>query len=122
MNTPQDRANRIAGWSTRGRDLFWIMSMLVVVNLVILLLIGAGYETTFIPATVLLVFLTIMGILGGIDAMDDIAAVAADADEEERKTKSHARFEATMWVPFKVMLAAGFGLTALGQLYAMWFA
>ena len=51
MNTPQDRANRIAGWSTRGRDLFWIMSMLVVVNLVILLLIGAGYDTTFIPAT-----------------------------------------------------------------------
>lgn len=122
MNTAQDRANRIAGWGTRGRDLLWIMTMVTVVNLVVLGLIGAGFEATYIPATILLAFLTIMGILGGIDAMDDIAAVAEDADDEERKTKSHARFEATMWMPFKVLLAGGFGLTALGQFYVMWFA
>ena len=122
MNTPQDRANRIAGWSARGRDLFWIMSLVVVANLVVLGLVGAGYSAAFIPASVLLVFLTIMGILGGIDAMDDIAAVADDADEEEQKTQSHARFVATQWGPFKGLLVAGFGLTAIGQLYAMWFA
>ena len=84
MNTPRDRANRIMAWGTRGRDLLWIMSMVLVSHVLALSLIGAGYESTFIPLSIFLVFFTVLGIVS-LDAMDDIAAVADDADEEERK-------------------------------------
>ena len=120
MNTAQDRANRIMAWGTRGRDLLWIMSMVLIMHLVIFGLIGAGFSETYIPVTVFLVLFTILGILGSIDAMDDVAGVAEDADEEERKTVSHKRFIATQWMGFKVLIGLGFGLTALAELWVMW--
>ncbi len=120
MNTSQDRTNRIMAWGTRGRDLLWIMSMVLVMHIVVFGLIGAGFTATFIPATVFLVFFSVLGIMGSIDAMDDIAAVADDADDEERKTVSHKRFVETQWMGFKVLIALGFGLTALAELWVMW--
>ena len=50
----------------------------------------------------------------------DIAAVAEDADEEERKTVGHKRFVNTAWMPFKVLIALGFGLTAIAELWVIW--
>ena len=122
MNTPQDRANRIAGWTARGRDLLWIMSMVVVSHLVVLSLIGAQYSSAYIPLSVFLVFMTIMGIMGSLDAMDDIAAASLDADEEEKKTESWKRFNETQWGAFKGLLVIWFGGTALAELYVMWLA
>ena len=122
MNTPQDRANRIAGWTARGRDLLWIMSMIVVSHLFVLSLIGAQYSSAYIPLSVFLVFMTIMGIMGSLDAMDDIAAAALDADEEEKKTESWKRFNETQWGAFKGLLIIWFGGTALAELYVMWLA
>ena len=120
MNTPQDRGNRIAAWGTRGRDLLWIMTMLVVTNLVTFALIGAGYQAVYLPVTVFIVLMTLLGVMGCLDAMDDIAAVAEDADEEERQTVAHKRFVDTQWMGFKVLIALGFGLTALANIAVMW--
>lgn len=122
MNTVQDRANRINAWSTRGRDLLWLFSMIIVSHLAILTLIGLQLTNAFIPLSIYIVFLTIMGIMGCIDAMDDIAAVADDADEEEKKTKAWKRFDDTQWRAFKGLLIGWFGLTALAELYVMWLA
>ena len=120
MNTPQDRANRIMAWGTRGRDLLWIMTMVLISHVLALSLIGAGFEASFIPLSIFLVLFSILGIMGSLDAMDDIAAVAEDADEEERKTVGHKRFVNTAWMPFKVLIALGFGLTAIAELWVMW--
>ena len=120
MNTPQDRANRIMAWGTRGRDLLWIMTMVLISHVLTLSLIGAGFEASFIPLSIFLVFFSILGIMGSLDAMDDIAAVAEDADEEERKTVGHKRFVNTAWMPFKVLISLGFGLTAIAELWVMW--
>ena len=60
--------------------------------------------------------------MGCIDAMDDIAAVADDADDEERQTKAWKRFDQTQWGAFKTLLIGWFGLTALAELYVMWLA
>ena len=81
---------------------------------------GGGCAGTYTPVAVLVVRFTILGILGSIDAMDDVAGVAEDADEEERKTVSHKRFIATQWMGFKVLIGLGFGLTALAELWVMW--
>ncbi|MGB0785770.1 MAG: hypothetical protein ACPGRH_06390 [Alphaproteobacteria bacterium] len=120
MNTPQDRANRIMAWGTRGRDLLWIMTMILISHVLALSLIGAGYESTYLPLTVFLVFFTILGIMGSFDAMDDIKAVADDADNEERGTAAHKRFMDTPWLPFKALIFLGFALTALAELWVMW--
>ncbi len=120
MNTPQDRANRIAMWTARGRDLLWIMSMVVVSHLVVFALIGTGYSSIYIPLTIFVVFMSIMGIMGSLDAMDDIATAALDADEDEKKTKAWKRFSETQWGAFKGLLALWFGGTALAELYVMW--
>ena len=122
MNTVQDRANRINAWSTRGRDLLWLFTMIIVSHLAILTIIGLQLSNAFIPLSIYIVFLTIMGIMGCIDAMDDIAAVADDADEEEKKTKAWKRFDDTQWGAFKGLFIGWFGLTALAELYVMWLA
>ena len=122
MNTSQDRANRISSWSTRGRDLLWIMTTIIISHLVIISIIGFELENAFIPASVYLVFMTLMGIMGSLDAMDDIAIQAHDADDEEKQTKAWKRFNETQWSGFKGLLIGWFGLTALSELYVMWVA
>ena len=121
MNTAYDRANRIAGWSARGRDLLWIMSMIILSHLVIFAIIGAGWNDVFLPISVYIIFMTIMGIMGAIDGMNDIASIAKDADEEEKKTHAWKRFDETQWGAFKGLLVIWFGLTAISELYIMWF-
>ena len=120
MNTVNDRANRINAWSTRGRDLLWLFTMIILSHLAILAIIGLQLKAAFIPLSIFIVFLTIMGIMGCIDAMDDIAAVAADADDEEKKTKAWKRFDETQWGAFKGLLIGWFGLTATAELYVIW--
>lgn len=122
MNTVQDRTNRIYTWSTRGRDLLWLFTLVIVSHLAILTIIGLQLTNAFIPLSIYIVFLTIMGIMGCIDAMDDAAAVADDADEEEKKTRAWKRFDNTQWGAFKALLTGWFGLTALAELYVMWLA
>ncbi len=121
MNTAQDRANRISSWSTRGRDLPWIMTILIIAHLVMITLIGFELRDAFIPASVYLVFMTIMGILGSLDAMDDIAVQADDADEEEKQTNAWKRFNETQWGGFKGLIIAWFSLIAIAKIYVMWF-
>ena len=120
MKTSQDRANRIANVSFRGRDLLWIMSIIVVSHLVIFAIIGAGWTSVRIPVSIFIVFMTIMGIMGSLDAMDDIATVGKDADDEEKKTHVWERFNQTQWGAFKGLLVVWFGGTALAELYVMW--
>ena len=120
MNTSQDRANRISSWSARGRDLLWIMTTIIISHLVLITIIGFELTNAFIPASVYLFFMTIMGILGSLDAMDDIAVQAEDADEEEKQTNAWKRFNETQWGGFKGLLIGWFGLTALAELYVMW--
>ena len=119
MNTPQDRANRIMAWGTRGRDLLWIMTMVLISRSYPQPHRG-GLRGVLHSLSIFLVFFSILGIMGSLDAMDDIAAVAEDADEEERKTVGHKRFVNTAWMPFKVLIALGFGLTAIAELWVMW--
>ena len=66
--------------------------------------------------------MTVMGIMGSLGAMDDIATVAKDADDEEKKTHVWERFDKIQWGAFKGLLVVWFGGTALAELYVMWLA
>ena len=69
-----------------------------------------------------IVFMTVMGIMGSLGAMDDIATVAKDAADEEKKTHVWERFDTTQWGAFKGLMVFWFGGTALAELYVMWLA
>ena len=88
MNTSQDRTNRISSWATISSDFFWIMTTIIISHLVIIAIIGFELENDFTPASVYLVFMTIMGTTGRMGAMDDIAVRADNADDEEKQTKA----------------------------------
>jgi len=96
------------------------MSIIVVSHLVIFAIIGAGWTSVCIPVSIFIVFMTVTGIMGSLDAMDDIATVAKDADDEEKKTHVWERFDKIQWGAFKGLLVVWFGGTALAELYVMW--
>ena len=73
MNTAYDRANRISSWSARGRDLLWIMTTIIISHLVLIMILGFELKNAFTPASAYLVFVSIMGIMGSLDAMDNVA-------------------------------------------------
>ncbi|MFL2811911.1 MAG: hypothetical protein ACJ0BV_10565 [Paracoccaceae bacterium] len=122
MNTSQDRANRIAAWSARGRDLLWIITLGFLTQIVVLGIISAGWTTANLAVSVFLIFTTILTITGALDSMDDINAISQDAQPDEAELKAQKRFVDTQWGMFKGLIVAGFGLTAIASLYAMWIA
>ena len=76
MNTAQDRANRIAAVTVRSRDLFWIFSITAVMHFVVFGIIAFGGTAANLPITVFIIFGTIIGIMGSLDCLDDIKALA----------------------------------------------
>ena len=122
MNTSQDRANRIAAWSARSRDLLWIITLGFLMQLVILVIISTGWNTANLAVSVFLIFTSILTITGALDAMDDIKAISQDAQPDETDLKAQKRFVDTQWGMFKGLITIGFGLTALTSLYIMWIA
>ena len=88
MNTSQDRANRIAAWSARSRDLLWIITLGFLTQIVVLGIISAGWTTANLAVSVFLIFTTILTITGALDAMDDINAISQDAQPDEAELKA----------------------------------
>ena len=77
-----------------------------------------GLPDSFIPLSIFLVFFSILGIAGSLDAMVDIAAVAEDAvkrSEDGWPALRQYRVDAV-----QVLIALGFGLTAIAELWVMW--
>ena len=122
MNTSQDRANRIAAWSARSRDLLWIITLGFLTQIVVLGIISAGWTTANLAVSVFLIFTTILTITGALDAMDDINAISQDAQPDEAELKAQKRLVDTQWGMIKGLIVAGFGLTAIASLYLMWIA
>ena len=52
MNTSQDRANRIAAWSARSRDLLWIITLGFLTQIVVIGVISTGWTTANLAVSV----------------------------------------------------------------------
>ena len=120
MNTSQDRANRIAAWSARSRDLLWIITLGFLTQMIIITIISSGWTAGNLAISVFLIFTTILTITGAFDAMDDIKAISQDAQSDESNLHAQKRFVDTQWGMFKGLILVGFGLTALTSLYIIW--
>mgnify|MGYP001159704853 FL=1 len=120
MNTVDDRGNRFFIAQARARDLFWMVSIVAASHLMIFVVIGLAWSAAYLPATIWIVFASILTVMGSFDAMDDLKAVFEDATGDERQTNLWKRTETVQWGAFKGLLGIGAAATVLAEIYAMW--
>ena len=122
MNMEQDKANRISLFSMLMRDILWMVTIGMATHLVIISIISLGLASGSIPLTVVSIFVTVLTIAGGLDKMDNMVANVADTPDSEKDLHVSKYQEAIQWGMFKSLIVGGFGLTAIAELYMMWFA
>ena len=122
MNTVEDRANRIMLSSTISRNLMWQYSVGLIAHLVIITIISAGWDSAYLALTVFTVFVTLLSIAGPLQAMDLWKANIEDSQENEADLRTKKYGDTVQWGKFKGLIVCSLGLTALAEIYLMWFA
>ena len=122
MNVEQDRANRVSLFNSLMRDILWMVTIGMATHVAIITLISLGLANGSLPLTVLAIFVTLLTIAGGLDKMDNMIANVADTPSSEKDLHVTKYGDAVLWGMFKSLIAGGFGLTAIAELYMMWFA
>lgn len=120
MNTEADRDHRQQIGNTRGRDLYWGLTIGIFSNLVTLFIISQGGDlpSIAISAAVLATFIFVM--INSFDCMDDLKANADDMGEEEAASNFGAKFLKAPWGMFKTVVTVIFAVMALTQLDEIW--
>lgn len=120
MNTVADRDRRQQIGNTRGRDLYWGLTIGIFSNLVTLFIISQGGDlpSIAISAAVLATFIFVM--INSFDCMDDLKANADDMGEEEAASNFGAKFLKAPWGMFKTVVTVIFAVMALTQLDEIW--
>ena len=75
----------ISFFTLRGRDLFWNLTLAIIVNLVALTLLSLGYETMLMPLLIMVGLVNLFGLFMAIDAADDFAAMIQDEDGSKKR-------------------------------------
>ena len=122
MNAEQDRANRIGLFNMLMRDILWMVTIGMATHVAIITLISLGLANGSLPLTVLAIFVTFLTIAGGLDKMDNMIANVADTPSSEKDLHVTKYGDMVQWGMFKSLIVGGFGLTAIAELYMMWFA
>jgi hypothetical protein len=122
MNAEQDRANRIGLFNMLMRDILWMVTIGMATHVAIITLISLGLANASLPLTVLTIFVTLLTIAGGLDKMDNMIANVADTPNSEKDLHVTKYGNMVQWGMFKSLIAGGLGLTAVAELYMMWFA
>ena len=119
MNTAADRDRRQQIGATRGRDLYWGMTVGFLSNIATLAILSMGSGLDLAISAVILGTLVFV-LVNSFDCMDDLKANADDMDAEEAASNFGAKFLKAPWGMFKTVVTILFGATALTQLDAIW--
>ena len=115
-----DRDRRASNAYTRGRDLYWTISLGMISNLVTLAIISSIDDTPALAISAVLIATLVFVLVSSFDCMDDLKAIAADVDNEEASTELVAELLGSPWYLFKSLLGISFGAMAVTQLLEMW--
>lgn len=115
-----DRDRRASNAYTRGRDLYWTISLGMISNLVTLAIISSIDDTPALAISAVLVATLVFVLVSSFDCMDDLKAIASDMDDEESATKLGAKLLEAPWYLFKGLLVISFGAMAVTQLLEIW--
>ena len=115
-----DRDRRASNAYTRGRDLYWTISIGMISNLVTLAIISSIDDTPALAVSAVLIATLVFVLVSSFDCMDDLNAIASDMDDEEAATKLGAKLLGARWHLFKGLLVISFGAMAVTQLLEIW--
>lgn len=115
-----DRDRRASNAYTRGRDLYWTISLGMISNLVTLAIISSIDDTPALAISAVLIATLVFVLVSSFDCMDDLKAIASDMDDEESATKLGAKLLEAPWYLFKGLLVISFGAMAVTQLLEIW--
>ena len=115
-----DRDRRASNAYTRGRNLYWTISLGMISNLVTLAIISSIDDTPALAISAVLIATLVFVLVSSFDCMDDLKAIASDMDDEESSTKLGAKLLAAPWYLFKGLLVISFGAMAVTQLLEIW--
>ena len=119
MNTAADRDRRQQIGATRGRDLYWGMTIGVFSNITTLAILSMDGGLDLAISAVIVGTLVFV-LVNSFDCMDDLKANADDMDDDEAKTHFGQKFAKAPWGMFKTLVLLIFGLMALSQLLVIW--
>lgn len=119
MNTAADRDRRQQIGATRGRDLYWGITIGVFSNIATLAILSMDSGLDLAISAMILGTLVFV-LVNSFDCMDDLKANAHDMDDDEEQTHFGQKFAKAPWGMFKTLIALIFGLTALSQLVVIW--
>lgn len=119
MNTAADRDRRQQIGATRGRDLYWGITIGVFSNIATLAILSMDSGLDLAISAMILGTLVFV-LVNSFDCMDDLKANAHDMDDDEAQTQFGQKFAKAPWGMFKTLIALIFGLTALSQLVVIW--
>jgi hypothetical protein len=120
MNTAADRDRRQLIGATRGRDLYWGITIAVFGNLFTLYIISQGGDLPQLAITAAIVGIFVFVMINSFDCMDDLKANIDDLDDDEASTNFGKKFKAAPWGMFKVVITLIFGAIAITQLLEIW--
>ena len=115
-----DRDRRASNAYTRGRDLYWTISLGMISNLVTLAIISSIDDTPALAISAVLIATLVFVLVSSFDCMDDLKAIASDMDDEESSTKLGAKLLRAPWYLFKGLLVISFGAMTVTQLLEIW--
>ena len=111
-----DRDRRASNAYTRGRDLYWTISLGMISNLVTLAIISSIDDTPALAISAVLIATLVFVLVSSFDCMDDLKAIASDMDDEESSTKLGAKLLGAPWYLFSGLLVISFGAMTVTQL------
>ena len=115
-----DRDRRASNAYTRGRDLYWTISLGMISNLVTLAIISSIDDTPALAISAVLIATLVFVLVSSFDCMDDLKAIASDMDDEESSTKLGTKLLGAPWYFFKGLFVISFGAMAVTQLLEIW--
>ena len=94
MNSAADRDRRQFIGSTRGRDLYWGITIAVFGNLFTLYIISQGGDLPQLAISAAIVGMFVFVMINSFDCMDDLKANIDDMDDDEAATNFGNKFKA----------------------------
>lgn len=112
------KSETTAFFDLRSRDLFWIMTLAIIVNLVAITLLSMGNDAMKTPLLTMVALVGLMAIMFSVDAADDFAAAIEGLDEDEKASPVGQRMQKAPMAVFKITFVIVFGGMAGTIIYA----
>lgn len=111
------KSETTAFFALRSRDLFWMMTLALAVNLSAITLLSMGDGLMKMPILTMVTLVGFLSILFSIDIADDFNAGIQGMDDDEKATRIGQRLSKTPVMMFKITFVVLFGGMAGTILY-----